>query len=65
MTASTEVTYEFSAGVAVITLNRPASRNALTMPMVEQIIDGVVKALGVLEEKRARMKAREPAGATV
>ena len=31
----------------------------------EQIIDGVVKALGVLEEKRARMKAREPAGATV
>ncbi len=27
----------------------------------EQIIDGVVKALGVLEEKRARMKAGEPA----
>lgn len=44
MTASTEVTYEFSAGVAVITLNRPASRNALTIPMVEQIIDGVRRA---------------------
>jgi ech hydrogenase subunit C len=29
----------------------------------EQIIDGVVKALGVLEEKRARMKAGEPAEA--
>ncbi|HIH03254.1 MAG TPA: NADH-quinone oxidoreductase subunit B family protein [Methanoregulaceae archaeon] len=27
----------------------------------EQIIDGVVKALGVLEEKRARMKAGAPA----
>ena len=27
----------------------------------EQIIDGVVKALGVLEEKRARMAAGEPA----
>lgn len=31
----------------------------------EQIIDGVVKALGVLEEKRARMKAGAPAEATV
>jgi ech hydrogenase subunit C len=30
----------------------------------EQIIDGVVKALGVLEEKRARMKAGEPAEAS-
>lgn len=30
----------------------------------EQIIDGVVKALGVLEEKRARMKAGEPAEVT-
>ncbi len=29
----------------------------------EQIIDGVVKALGVLEEKRARMKAGQPAEA--
>lgn len=29
----------------------------------EQIIDGVVKALGVLEEKRARMKAGLPAEA--
>ena len=29
----------------------------------EQIIDGVVAALGVLEEKRARMKAGEPAEA--
>ncbi len=27
----------------------------------EPIIDGVVKALGVLEEKRARMKAGAPA----
>ena len=27
----------------------------------EQIIDGVVTALGVLEEKRARMKAGAPA----
>ncbi len=31
----------------------------------EQIIDGVVKALGVLEEKRARMKSGAPAEATV
>ena len=30
----------------------------------EQIIDGVVKALGVLEEKRARMAAGEPAEVT-
>ena len=30
----------------------------------EQIIDGVVKALGVLEEKRARMKAGKPAEAS-
>lgn len=30
----------------------------------EQIIDGVVKALGVLEEKRARMKSGEPAEVT-
>jgi ech hydrogenase subunit C len=30
----------------------------------EQIIDGVVAALGVLEEKRARMKAGLPAEAT-
>ena len=30
----------------------------------EQIIDGVVKALGVLEEKRARMKAGAPAEVT-
>ena len=31
----------------------------------EQIIDGVVQALGVLEEKRARMKAGKTAEATV
>lgn len=31
----------------------------------EQIIDGVVRALGVLEEKRARMKSGEPAEAGV
>ena len=44
MTASTEVTYELTAGVAVLTLNRAASLNALTLPMVERIIDGARRA---------------------